>query len=175
MKLDDASFRVLPFDPDSTALDSVLDVYCSYTPYSRAEGRRYVRRYAREPDFRGFVAEVGGSVVAMAFGARVGPGNWWWDAMTTGLGELAEDLEGAWTLNELAVLQPWRRRGIATTLLRVVEGSIPGDKLILSTGLGNLPARALYASCGWRERGVVQLSAGAQMSVIYVRDRSREE
>jgi len=115
------------------------------------------------------VALAGQKVAGMAFGASIGKGHWWWDDMVGGLKAAAADLEGAWALNELGVAETWRRRGVATTLLRVVEGSLPGRTLVLSTAEVNVAARTLYQSCGWEERGIVPIGVGGRRCVIFVR------
>jgi ribosomal protein S18 acetylase RimI-like enzyme len=63
----------------------------------------------------------------------------------------------AWYVDALAVAEAYRRRGVARRLLEEAQASAAAAGLLgvaLDTGLANLPARALYASAGFRERQI---------------------
>jgi GNAT superfamily N-acetyltransferase len=62
-------------------------------------------------------------------------------------------LKPLWILNDLFVSSAIRRGGVARALLErarqhAIETGAKG--LMLSTGVTNKPAQALYESCGWR-------------------------
>ncbi len=53
----------------------------------------------------------------------------------------------------------WRRRGLGTALLGLCAREVAragGSLIVLTTALGNAPARALYRKLGFRDAGVIE-------------------
>ena len=164
---------IRPFTPASADFPGAVAVYRSYAGGNDENAEGYFRLYAGRTDYAGCVAVVDGVVVGMCFGARVSSGNWWFDAVANGLAGSAHQLEQAWTLNELGVLPTFQRRGIAKQLLWTVSGAVRWPRLVLSTGIDNLPARELYRALGWIELGSVALSKTGKLSIVYLLDRGQ--
>lgn len=69
-----------------------------------------------------------------------------------------------WLLNDLFVIAPARRQGVAAALLGAAADharALGAASLSLSTALDNAPAQALYESLGWqRDRQFCEYSLG---------------
>jgi len=66
---------------------------------------------------------------------------------------------------------PWRRRGLGAALVglcarRVARGG--GSLIVLTTALGNAPARALYGALGFRDAGVIEGYYGNDDALVMV-------
>jgi ribosomal protein S18 acetylase RimI-like enzyme len=112
----------------------------AYASFVRSAGRR---------DFRGLVAVSDGMVVGFGFGARSSPGIWWHKQMMNHLGREHPALRDAWRLEELAVLEAYRGRGIGGRLHDALVEAQPCPRMLLSTYASNTRARAIYERRGW--------------------------
>lgn len=155
-----------PFGPKSPDFAAAIGVYRSYVSGESKWAAEYFAKYAALPDYLGFVAKRDGRVAGMGFGARVGPGNWWYDAVTRGLAGRAQVQPGIWSLNEFGVLPEYHRTGVGSALMERILALAPGPKLILSAREDNFPARHFYAAHGWCEIGTFPLTTGGASYVI---------
>lgn len=110
----------------------------------------FLARYAGYPDYRGYVARLGGVPVGMGFGVRSLRGNWWHDRVAARVGAGHPALQDAWVLVELAVLAPYRKRGRGGALHDALLAAQPCPRVLLSTQVSNWEARLFYERRGWR-------------------------
>src|SRR5208282_1820668 len=69
---------------------------------------------------------------------------------------------------ELLMVHPdFRRRGLATTLMRAVELDAPTEKLFTSTNQSNLPAQQLFERLGFIRSGVIENLDEADPEIVY--------
>lgn len=101
-----------------------------------AYSRRELRRYLRLPGAECVVAEAGGRIAGFCIGAR-------------------EDALGY--LITMDVLEPFRRIGVGTALLRELEARLAAthvQEVFLETATDNQPAIAFWTRHGYRKQGV---------------------
>ena len=73
----------------------------------------------------------------------------------------------------LDVGAPWRRRGLGTALVGLCAREVSragGALIVLTTALGNAPARALYAKLGFRDAGVIEGYYGDDDALVMVHE-----
>lgn len=131
------------------------DVFAS-PPYVETEedAARFAARlprHAANDGFRCAVARDGGRVVGFGYGYASRPGQWWHDVVRTGLdpAEAERWLTGAFELAQLAVLPPWRGRGIGGRLHDRLLDGCPSPTAVATTVEGDNPAVAFYRQRGW--------------------------
>jgi ribosomal protein S18 acetylase RimI-like enzyme len=67
----------------------------------------------------------------------------------------------------LVVASAFRRRGVATALMRHVEAMFSGGKLFTSTNESNLPSQRLMESLGFQRSGRVENLDEADPEILY--------
>jgi ribosomal-protein-alanine N-acetyltransferase len=67
----------------------------------------------------------------------------------------------------------WRRRGLGTALVGLCAREVAragGSLIVLTTALGNAPARALYVKLGFRDAGVIEGYYGNDDALVMVHE-----
>jgi len=73
----------------------------------------------------------------------------------------------------LVVDEPYRRRGVAVSLLDAVGDQLGPGRLFISTEAGNAPMRGLLARQGWTPAGGISgLNASGCDELFFYRDRA---
>jgi ribosomal protein S18 acetylase RimI-like enzyme len=148
---DRTAFALAPFDADSRCFG---DVARMYNEVWGGDNKEYaLLRHVEYPGFKGVVALTErGEVAGAVYGYTDLPGQWWHNHVAAMLGREATDrwLTGSFSVTELAIVAAYRRQGLGRLLLRTVLTGLAQTTATLSTQLDNAPARALYASEGWR-------------------------
>lgn len=148
-------FAIVPWTPDSPHFPAVLALFDRVWPERGDEGSgisAQTRRHATYPDFKGIAALTpAGELVGLAYGTADLPGMWWHEHIAPVLGPeaTARHLTGSFAVTELAVAPEWRRRGLATRLMRELLAGLPHARATLSTERHNAAARALYERLGF--------------------------
>lgn len=108
-------------------------------------------RHAANDGFRCAVAHDGGRVVGFGYGYTSRPGQWWHDVVRAGLDpdEAERWPTGAFELAQLAVLAPWRGRGIGGRLHDRLLDGCPSPTAIASVIERDNPAVAFCWRRGW--------------------------
>src|SRR5579872_1361849 len=86
------------FDAGSPALEEAIRLYARIFGLDFQAERPFVLICARHPDFYGALARIEDDPVAVAWGMRTGPGEWFYDRYTAAAGEMPTDFENAWLL-----------------------------------------------------------------------------
>lgn len=148
----DASMpRIVPFDRASPYFAGAVAVYTQTWQHPWSAGESYFHRYSTGfPGFLGRVALLDGLVVGAGFGMRSLPGQWWHDTVAGAVGINHPALRDAWVLAELAILEPYRGRGIGSSLHDALLAAKPCPRTLLSTELQNTRAQRFYRRLGWR-------------------------
>lgn len=137
------------FDYHSPYLHQAVAVYCAVWQRNQDNSTLLFKRYARMPQFEGYVALLDGDVVGMAFGTASSKGQWWHDKVSQHIGEHHHALQNAWSLTELAVLKPYRKHAIGSVLHDRVLQEQPCTNVLLSTQVDNQTARRFYEKREW--------------------------
>jgi ribosomal protein S18 acetylase RimI-like enzyme len=111
--------------------------------------------YASRRGFSIKIGAVGTIAVGYALGYTLPEGSGWWRGLKTDRdeGELAEDGHRTFALTEIMVREQWRRRGYAHQLHDALLAGREEERATLLVLPDNLPAKAAYASWGWRKMG----------------------
>ncbi len=141
--------NLVAFDGFSVRLHDAVDIYVRVWQRNREASLLFIRKNARYPHFRGYLAQVNGQTVGMVFGTASLPGQWWHDNVALEVGTQHPALQRAWILCELAVLEPYRSRGIGGQLHDAVLNTQPLHNVLLSTQKANSGARRFYEQRGW--------------------------
>ncbi|WP_051964711.1 GNAT family N-acetyltransferase [Deinococcus misasensis] len=145
----DSSIELVPYSETSPHLKAGVRVYALTWGYDDKPSLKFFREYTRKEGFLGVVALEHGEVVAIAFGVKSVPGNWWHDKVALHLGEHHAALKDAWVLVEIAVLPSYRGQGIGQHMIDYLTTRQPYSNLLLSTQTTNFGARRLYEKLGW--------------------------
>lgn len=140
---------VEPFRPGSELFDNAVRVYAVTWQRNYDKSRAMMAMFEHYPAYRGLAALDGERVVGMAFGHLSLPGQWWHDRVAAQVGLDHPALQQAWVLVELAVLPPYRSKGIGKGLLGALLERQPFPRTLLSTQLENYRARRFYEAQGW--------------------------
>jgi ribosomal protein S18 acetylase RimI-like enzyme len=129
------------------------DIPSVWTGVTSQRLREIVPRHASRAGFRFVVARTDRRLVGIAYGYLGARGQWWHDIVSKAMSrrDRARWLApGHFELVELHVGPAYRRRGIGGTLHDALLDGLEGRTAVLSTQVGNHPARELYARRGWR-------------------------
>ncbi len=141
------------------ALPILLDIYVAAMEYppGTAEARTPLwADHSRRPEFRCVTAtDVDGGVVAMSYGYRGRPGQWWCTEVQRGLSHrpcpdqpwLADYFE----LTELHVRPQRQGVGLGETTLRHLLEPVTARRVLLSTPEGESRAWRLYRRLGFED------------------------
>ncbi len=147
----ESAIAIHPYTAESPLFGGAVRAYAATWERDWLLAREFMARYARYPDFRGFVALASArSVVGMGFGTRSAPGQWWHDAVAAQIGADHPALQDAWVLVELAILPTYQGRGIGGRIHDALLAGQPCPRTLLSTEVANLRARTMYERRGWR-------------------------
>ena len=155
--------ELLPLVPDTPLFERAVDCYWTIfgaSPHGRSDretAAAMFRRHADHPGYRGLVAATGGSVaepgsvLGYTYGYESRPGQYYREALA---GALAAEQAERWLSDcfefvELGVTPAVRRRGLGGYLHDSLLEGVPQETSVLTTGVDNEAARALYAGRGW--------------------------
>lgn len=138
-----------PFRPGSALFDEAVRVYSATWQRNHEKSRGMMALFEHYPAYRGLAALDGERVVGMAFGHLSLPGQWWHDRVTAQVGQAHPAMQQAWVVVELAVLAPYRGKGIGKQLLGALLDRQPFPRAVLSTQVENTRARRFYEGQGW--------------------------
>lgn len=143
------NFELISFNYRSSLLYDAVHVYCRVWGREKEASTIFFRKYARMPDFVGYIASVDSKIVGTAFGTISQTGQWWHDKVAKHVGLNHKALKNAWVLTELAVLKDYRKHNIGSHLHDKVLSEQPYPNVLLSTGLDNMLARYFYENRNW--------------------------
>jgi ribosomal protein S18 acetylase RimI-like enzyme len=139
-------------------LDVYEEVYGDRLDDPFFSASRYWERlqaYASRGGFSLVLGELDGEVAGYALGYTLPAGSGWWRGLRAdvGEGELREDGSRTFALTEIMVRGSWRRRGYARQLHDRLLADRAEERATLLVLPDNIPAKAAYASWGWRKLG----------------------
>ena len=160
-----------PLVPDTSAFDEAVECYRRIWGQDR---RVAFREHAEFPGYRGVVAVDDGSVVGYAYGYTTEPGQYYHEALRA---VLPRSTYGRWLadcfeLVELGVVPEARCRGVGGRLHDALLRGVPHSTSVLTTGVDNDPARALYETRGWEALYEPFDPEGGEPMVVYGLARS---
>jgi ribosomal protein S18 acetylase RimI-like enzyme len=129
------------------------EVAAAWTWVTDERVREILPRHAARGGFTFLAAVDAGRIVGFAYGYRGAPGQWWHDAVR---GAMTPAQQARWLspghveLAELHVIPGRRREGLGGRLHdALLAAHADAPTAVLSTQVGNEPARSLYAARGW--------------------------
>lgn len=127
----------------------------AWVPRMSAENADYLRLLIADPTFGLVLAEHNGDPVGYAFGHRLPVDHGWWNDFTKPLSDdLTREWEGrTFALISLALLPPWRGRGLGERVVRHLLGRRDEERAILSVQPTALATQGFYRHLGWRAVG----------------------
>lgn len=145
--------------PDAALLDAAVECYRAAhgTPDPRPAVAARFERHATYPGWRGHVAladfDADGTsrVVGYVYGYSSAPDQQYHRTLRDALPARTYDrwLTDCFEVVELGVHPAYRRQGLATRLHDAVLDGVPHRTAVLTTGVDNAPAQALYDRLGW--------------------------
>ena len=183
--LDDVSFTV---DQASTSADYtpvVRSIYASvYAEPPYCEGAEDVEDFVEawasrrnQPGFRLVVARSAGEAVGFTFGHGLGVATRWWSGPRTCISDdVAHEYPGrTFAVIELAVVKPYRRRGIGRKLHNLLLAGLGNERVTLLVRPEAKAAQAAYRCWGYECVGQIQPFDGAPVydaMVLHLATRS---
>jgi ribosomal protein S18 acetylase RimI-like enzyme len=115
-------------------------------------------RRAAQPDFHLVVIFAGDEAVGFAFGHQLPRNTKWWNGSLTPLPEtITRETAGrTFAIIELAVLEPYRRRGFARALHQALRAGRTEERLTLLVRPEATPARTAYENWGYVRVGSIR-------------------
>lgn len=111
--------------------------------------------YASRDGFAIRIGTLATNPIGCALGYALPAGTGWWRGLKSDVeeAELREDGKRTFALTEIMVREPWRRRGYAHELHDSLLAGRTEARATLLVLPDNVPAKAAYASWGWRKLG----------------------
>jgi ribosomal protein S18 acetylase RimI-like enzyme len=141
--------KIIPYHYRSPLMQEAVRIYVQVWHRDPEDSLVFFRKYAQMEHFHGFVAQLDGNIVGMAFGTESKDGQWWHDKVAAQIGAKHPTLQDAWVLTELAVLPPYRNYKIGSLLHDHVLAAQPFPNVLLSTQVSNTGAQRFYERHGW--------------------------
>ena len=91
------------------------------------------------------------------------------DGIVRGYLTLTHDFFGHGFVELLLVHPDFRRRGLATTMMRAAELDAPTDKLFTSTNQSNTAAQRLFERIGFVRSGIIENLDEGDPEIIYIK------
>ncbi|WP_323369073.1 GNAT family N-acetyltransferase [Streptomyces alkaliterrae] len=136
----------------------------------------YRRQAAARPGFRVVVAGHGQDVVGFSFGFFLPSDTGWWSNLTPAPApeETLEIGSRTFAVIELAVREPWRRKGVARRMHASLLEGLGAERVTLTVRPEPeaAPARPAYESWGYRVMGRTRPWEGAPVYDLMLRDGS---
>jgi ribosomal protein S18 acetylase RimI-like enzyme len=163
-------------------LDAILPVYEEvYAEPPYREGPREVGDFldrfdqqTRQPGFRLVTATSGHAVIGFAFGYLLSPDTQWWSGLRQSLPSAVTVETGrrTFTIIELAVRAPFRRRGIGTALHTALLHQLAAERITLAVRPEPEadPARSAYAAWGYYKVAQTEPWHGAPIYDVMIMD-----
>jgi ribosomal protein S18 acetylase RimI-like enzyme len=139
-------------------LDLYEEVYREHLNDPFFSTPRYWERlqgYASRQGFAFTMGRIGSDSVGYALGYTLPEGSGWWRGLKSDIdqSELNEDGHRTFALNEIMVLEQWRRQGFAHQLHDQLLTGRTEERATLLVLPDNTPAQSAYISWGWRKLG----------------------
>jgi GNAT superfamily N-acetyltransferase len=114
--------------------------------------------YASRDGFAIVIGALAANPIGCALGYTLPAGSGWWRGLESDVEEaqLQEDGKRTFALTEIMVCEPWRRRGYARELHDSLLAGRLEERATLLVLPDNAPAKAAYASWGWRKLGALK-------------------
>lgn len=144
---------------DDSSRESIVDLYrraFGSPPYTRSPAqvaafREELRTHVQRDGFTAFQATAGGDLLGFGYGYTTSPRHRWHQNVLASLGPRAGRwLTDSFAFAELAVDPDVQRFGLGRALHDQVLTAQPHPRAVLSTLAAPTPARAMYATAGWR-------------------------
>jgi ribosomal protein S18 acetylase RimI-like enzyme len=113
---------------------------------------------AAQPAFQMIVAFADSEPVGFTFGHQLAPDTQWWEGAVTAFPEaiVRESVGRTFAIIELAVLAPYRRRGIAKTMHNALLANRSEERVTLLVRPEAAPARTAYRRWGYVRVGSIR-------------------
>lgn len=149
------------------------DIYAARLsdPFSSAERfRERVKGYLSSRTFAMTAAYADGLPVGQALGCNLSARGSWDDLLTPVPEGFTDEAGGTRTfsLNEIMVREPWRRRGVARRLHDLLLAGRAEERATLLVRPENDAAQAAYAHWGWRKVGQYQPTPDAPVFDVLI-------
>jgi ribosomal protein S18 acetylase RimI-like enzyme len=166
----------------TTQLDAILPVHEEvYAEPPYREGPREVGGFldhfdqqTRQPGFRLVTATSGHTVIGFAFGYLLSPDTQWWTGLQQPLPSAVTTETGhrTFTIIELAVRAPYRRRGIGAALHTALLDQLTAERVTLAVRPEpeTAPARSAYTAWGYRKVAQTKPWHGAPIYDVMIMD-----
>jgi ribosomal protein S18 acetylase RimI-like enzyme len=175
----DLNLKVTEHSGDAGLLDIVVPLYAEIyaePPYREdpEDVTQFIHRWeswSKVPGFKLTLAHVDNLVVGFSFGVPLSPDTGWWSGLLEPASEdLVREYPGrTFAVIELAVLAPYRRRGIGESLHRALLERRPEERVTLLSRADAAPARFAYSKWGYQDVGRLQPEKDAPVYVAMLR------
>lgn len=114
--------------------------------------------YAARDGFRAVCGYLENTLIGYALGYTLPAESQWWSGLQSDVDSkvLVETGDRTFAINEIMVLEQWRRRGIAHRLHDALLEGATEERATLLVLPDNLAAQAAYRSWGWQKLGKLQ-------------------
>ncbi|GAB3450590.1 GNAT family N-acetyltransferase [Actinophytocola sediminis] len=164
---------------DTSSLDPVMHMYSEIyaePPYHEDSDdvEQFAQHWVSWTGTAGFtlaLAQVDDLFVGFSFGVPLSPDTGWWSGLRDPVeDELTNEYPGrTFAIIELAVLAPYRRRGIGESLHNKLLERRTEERVTLLSRADAAPARSAYSAWGYQDVGRVQPGKDAPVYVAMIR------